>query len=200
MANELSASEAALRRVFRYGNKGMLLLWRLGLGPSVSIWPPVTGRIMVLGHTGRRSGQRRLTPLNYAIVAGDVYLTAGFGPVSDWYKNIKAMPAVELWLPDGRWYGTADELPDDDPRRLELLRAVLRGSGIVAPLSGVDPERLGDAELTAATTKYRLVRVRRAGRRSGPSGPGDLAWIWALLSAVAVAWLYRRWLRPAKHT
>ncbi|NTU81569.1 MAG: nitroreductase family deazaflavin-dependent oxidoreductase [Chloroflexales bacterium] len=188
-------AEAALRRFFHSMNRFMMLMWRLGLGPSMSLWPAGTGRIMVLCHTGRKSRLPRKTPLNYAIVDGDVYLAAGVGALADWYKNIKATPEVELWLPDGRWDGVAEELADDDPRRTVLMREVLRGSGFVAPLVGVDPNRLSNAELELDTLKYRLIRVRRTASRSGEGGPGDMAWVWPLVAAGAVLLAFAGWQR-----
>jgi hypothetical protein len=50
--------------------------------------------------------------VNYAIVDGEVYCTAGFGAVSDWYRNIRTNPEVEVWLPDGWWAGVAEEVTD----------------------------------------------------------------------------------------
>jgi deazaflavin-dependent oxidoreductase (nitroreductase family) len=186
--------DETLRRFFHRFNRFMLLMWRLGLGSTLSVWPALGGRIMVLCHTGRKSGLRRLTPLNFAEDGGDVYITAGFGPGSDWYRNIKADPEIELWLPRGRVTGRAEELPPDDPRRLELMRAVLRGSGLVAPLAGVSP-RLPDAELAAATERYRLVRIADLKPIYGPGGPGELAWVWPLAAALAAAIILVRGLR-----
>ncbi|NTW98126.1 MAG: nitroreductase family deazaflavin-dependent oxidoreductase, partial [Oscillochloris sp.] len=94
--------ERALRQGFRLFNRYMLLLWRLGLGRWLSVTPTITGRYLVLTHTGRKSGLPRRTPLNFAEVDGTIYITAGFGAVSDWYRNILASPQVELWLPGGR--------------------------------------------------------------------------------------------------
>ena len=55
------------------------------------------------GHRAPRpqSGKQYLTPVNYALVDGEVYCTAGFGPRTDWYRNILADPNVRLWLPQG---------------------------------------------------------------------------------------------------
>lgn len=171
------ALEARLRRGFRSFNRFMLLMWRLGLGPWVNIWPAGFGRIMVLTTVGRTSGLPRRTPLNYAVVDGELYCVAGFGGVSDWYRNLRANPHAEVWLPDGWWDALAADI-SDSPRRPELMRAVLRGSGFVAPLAGVDPRRLDDAALDTATATYRLVHIRRTAARTGPEGPGDLAWVW----------------------
>ena len=53
---------------------------------------------MVVGHTGRKSGLRHQTPVNYAQVNGDVYCTACLGSRRDWYRNLLANPEVEVWL------------------------------------------------------------------------------------------------------
>lgn len=173
-------AEALLRRGFHAFNRLMLLMWRLGLGRWAASWPRVAGRIMVITHTGRRSGLRRRTPLNYAVVDGALYCTAGFGGGSDWYRNVLADPNVEIWLPRSRWDGAAEDVSTIEAR-LPLLREVLRGSGAVTYLVGIDPDRMDDAALAAATAAYKLVRIRLATPRSGPGGPGDLAWVWLVL-------------------
>jgi deazaflavin-dependent oxidoreductase (nitroreductase family) len=142
-------------------------------------WPAVGGRILVLTHTGRKSGLKRRTPVNYAVVDGELYCTAGFGRLSDWYRNITADPQVEIWLPDSWWTATIEDIGDSE-KRLSLMRQVLLGSGLVAPMLGLDPRKLTDEELDAATAKYRLLHIRRREARTGPGGPGDLAWIWPL--------------------
>ncbi len=183
--------DQALRRGFRYFNRFMLLLWRLGLGAWLNAWPPVLGRYVVITHTGRKTGQRRRTPVNYALVDGEVYCTAGFGSVSDWYRNIIANPAVEVWLPDGWWNGTAEEVTDP-ARRLSILRQVLLGSGFAAYMSGIDPRQMTDQQLAAATSEYRLIRIHRTAARTGPGGPGDLAWLWPLSTFVLLGLLLIR--------
>lgn len=182
-------AETLIRQAFKYFNRFLVLNWRLGLGRLWNVWPTVMGRYMVLIHTGRKSGLRRRTPINYAPVNGDIYVTAGFGAVSDWYRNLKNNPQIEIWLPNGRWSAYASEVPNDDLRRLKLLREVLIGSGFVAPLIGLDPRRVDDTQLAVATNDYRLIRIRRGAAISGPGGPGDLAWIWLLLALVAGWWI-----------
>lgn len=173
-----------MRRRFRQMNVGMVLLWRLGLGPLFGAWPAVGGRVMVLVHTGRKSGRRFRTPLNYAPIGDAVYCIAGFGPATDWYRNILDQPQVELWLPEGRWEGLAEDL-SDSPQRTHLMRRVMIDSGLAAPAFGLHPRRMTDADVREATATYRLVRITRTGRRHGAGGPGDLAWVWLV---VAVLW------------
>jgi len=156
----LTASER-WRRFFKRFNRFMLLMWRLGLGRWINAWPAVGGRIMVLGHTGRRSGLRRQTPVNYAQINGEVYCTAGFGPRCDWYRNLLANPEVEVWLPGGRRTGRAEDVSGCE-QHLHLLRKVLIASGFAARLAGINPRSISDAELQQLAAGYRLVRVRLA--------------------------------------
>jgi deazaflavin-dependent oxidoreductase (nitroreductase family) len=182
--------EQRLRSGFKTLNKFMLLMWRLGLGWMLNIWPAGFGRIMVITHTGRKSGRRRRTPLNYAEVDGEIYCTAGFGHISDWHRNMMANPAVEVWLPgrpDSWWAGVAEDI-SDSPQRMALLREVLIASGFAARAVGIDPVKASDAALAQVTADYRLLHIRRGEARTGPGGPGDLAWVWPTL---VMAWLVR---------
>ena len=185
------STEKQLQQGFKYFNRFMLALWRLGLGRWVNAWPSVGGRIMVIIHTGRKSRSQRRTPVNYAIVDDDVYCTAGFGQVSDWYRNIIANPSVEVWLPDGWWAGVAEEVADVDSR-VPLMREVLLASGFAAYAAGLDPRNMTDQELDAATVKYRLIRIRRTTPRTGPGGPGDLSWVWPLATMILLPMALRR--------
>jgi len=162
MRRPLLAANNRWRRIFKRFNRFMLLMWRLGLGRWINAWPAVGGRIMVLGHTGRRSGLRRQTPLNYAQGNGDIYCTAGFGPGSDWYRNLLANPEVEVWLPGGRRTGRAEDI-SGCAGHVRLLRQVLIASGFAARLAGINPCSISDAELQKLAADYRLVRIRLAG-------------------------------------
>lgn len=181
----------ALRQGFRAFNHLMVWLFRLGLGG----WGngPRTSQVMVLAHTERKSGQRHLTPINFARVDGDLYCTAAFGKRADWYKNILADPRVEVWLPDGWWAGVAEEVAADDPRRHELMRQVLIASGFAAPIfAGLNAKTVAEEELAALTETYRLIRIRRTAARTGPGGPGELAWVWPAATVILLGLLLLR--------
>jgi hypothetical protein len=134
---------------------------------------------------------QRRTPVNYALIDGDIYCVAGFGHISDWYRNVKANPAVEVWLPDGWWAGEAEEV-GDEADRLPLLRGVLIGSGFAAEMAGIYPKTMTDEELEALTTGYRLLRIRRTAARTGPGGPGDLAWVWPMATFLLLPFVFWR--------
>ncbi len=187
-----------LRKGFKWLNRAMVLHWRLGLGPLANR-ADLAGCIMVLVHTGRKSGHVRRTPVNYAIVDGDVFCVAGFGQASDWYRNVIANPAVEVWLPSG-WYAgivtDATDLPTAE--KVHIMRQVLINSGFAARLSGIDAARMSDADLLAATAEYRLVGIRCTAARTGSGGPADLAWIWPLATLLLMVLLLMRRQRPSR--
>ena len=184
----MNTNEQRLRQGFKAFNRFMLLLWRLGLGAWVNSWPTVGGRILVLTHTGRKSGMRRKTPVNYAEVAGDFYCVAGFGPASDWYRNLLVNPQAEVWLPQGWWAATAADVTDS-AESLPMLRQVLINSGFAARVAGIDPVRMSDVELRVATRSYRLVQLQRTVACTGNGGPGELAWIWPLLTLALLLYI-----------
>ncbi len=55
------------------------------------------GRLLLLHHTGRRSGRRRTTVIEVVGRADGAYVVAsGFGPRADWYRNVLARPEVAI--------------------------------------------------------------------------------------------------------
>lgn len=82
------------------------LLYAIGLGP-------VYGRIvLLLTTTGRKSGQPRVTPLQYEEIDGAVYVASARGVKADWYRNIVANPQVHVRVKSRRFAGTADPITD----------------------------------------------------------------------------------------
>ncbi|MFN8440137.1 MAG: nitroreductase family deazaflavin-dependent oxidoreductase [Caldilineaceae bacterium] len=190
--------ETRLRGGFKYFNRFMLWLWRLGLGGWVNGWPAVGGRIMVLTHEGRRSKLRRQTPLNYAEVAGELYCVAGFGPITDWVRNVMANPRVEVWLANGSWQGMAEDLTGSADS-LTLIRAVLRNSGFAAYAAGINPWQISDDALRQATQEYRLVHIQRLEDTAASHSVADLAWVWPLTTFALLFYLLIVGKKEARH-
>ena len=107
----MTIDQKDMRLFFKYFNRFMLIMWRFGLDRWLSFWPSGIGQFMVINHTGRKSGELRKTPVNFAEVDGEIYCVAGAGRTSDWYQNVLANPNVEIWLPDSRWSGNAEVIP-----------------------------------------------------------------------------------------
>ncbi len=160
---------------FRTMNRGMVFMWRLGLGRWADAWPSAAGRILVVEHRGRKSGARYLTPLNFTADGNSRYCLAGFGSKTDWYRNVLAAGRSVLWLPDGRWTAGATDVTGE-AGSCDLFRRVLVDSGFAARASGLNPKRMTNAEIDAATSSYRLVRFDLIDRCS--EGPADLSWVW----------------------
>lgn len=93
-----------LHRIFR----APTTLYRLHLG-----W--LFGRRLVLvEHTGRRTGQRHRTVLEVVerdATTGALTVASGFGPRADWYRNLRAHPATEVVLGRRRFRVAAEPVP-----------------------------------------------------------------------------------------
>jgi deazaflavin-dependent oxidoreductase (nitroreductase family) len=82
------------------------LLYAIGLGP-------VIGKIiLLLTTTGRKSGQKRITPLQYDEIEGKIHLGSARGTKSDWYRNIEADNRVEVRVKNRRFHGVAEAVTD----------------------------------------------------------------------------------------
>ena len=165
---------ARLRKMFRSLNRGMVLMWRLDLGRWADAWPSVGGRILVVEHHGRRSGNRYLTPLNFTPENRSRFCLAAFGTRSDWYRNALATGRVVVWLPDGAWIARVTDATDEEGAR-DRIRRVLIDSGFAARLFGLNPRAMTDDEIDAATADYRLVRLDLIDRCD--EDPADLRWV-----------------------
>jgi deazaflavin-dependent oxidoreductase (nitroreductase family) len=94
------------------------LLYALGLGPLV-------GRlILLLTTTGRRSGKKRVTPLQYEEIDGLFYLGAARGLKADWLRNIQACPEVEIHVGTRHFHGIA-QVVNDPPRFADFMEVRL---------------------------------------------------------------------------
>jgi deazaflavin-dependent oxidoreductase (nitroreductase family) len=164
-----------LRKAFRSMNRGMVLMWRVGLGRWADAWPSVGGRILVVEHHGRKSGNRYLTPLNYTPEDRSRFCLAAFGTRSDWYRNALATGRVIVWLADGTWIARVADATDDEGAR-DRIRRVLIDSGFAARVFGLNPRVMTDDEIDAATNEYRLVRLDLIDRCD--EDPADLRWVW----------------------
>jgi deazaflavin-dependent oxidoreductase (nitroreductase family) len=78
------------------------VLYALGLGP-------VIGKIiLLLTTTGRKSGQPRVTPLQYEEIDGEYYLGAARGLKADWVRNIQSNPVVDVRVGSKKVHGQAE--------------------------------------------------------------------------------------------
>ena len=81
--------------------------YRLGLGWLLG------GRFLLLNHTGRKSGRPRQTVLevvNYDKATDTYYVAVGFGPKTDWYRNLLKTPEATIQVKQRKLDVTADPL------------------------------------------------------------------------------------------
>lgn len=69
-------------------------MMRAGLGPLFG------GRLMLLQHTGRKSGRPRFVALETVErpTADRVVIASGFGEKAQWYRNLLAEPHCRVWI------------------------------------------------------------------------------------------------------
>lgn len=78
----------SLKRWKRLNKYVTIPLYRCGLFPLIGF-----GKIFILLFTkGRKTGKTRITPLEYRIRDGDIYIVAGRGGKAHWFKNLIANP------------------------------------------------------------------------------------------------------------
>ncbi|MBM3153395.1 MAG: nitroreductase family deazaflavin-dependent oxidoreductase [Chloroflexi bacterium] len=95
------------------------VMYAVGLGPLV-------GKvILLLTTTGRKSGQPRVTPLQYEKIGEKYYLGSARGSHSDWYRNLQADPRCEVRVKNLRIQGTA-ELVTESSRIADFLEVRLQ--------------------------------------------------------------------------
>ena len=103
---------------------------------------PLPG-VVILETTGRKSGQPRRTPVGKAVIDNTLWIVAEHGRRAGYVRNISVNPRVRVKI-GRRWRtGTAQALPDDDPR--ERQRRI--------------PNKLNSASVRAMGSDLLTVRV-----------------------------------------
>jgi deazaflavin-dependent oxidoreductase (nitroreductase family) len=186
MENEMEP----LRKIFKYLNKFFMVpALRLGLG--VFICNPVSGYIMLIKQTGRKTGKLHFTPANYAIINGMVYCLAGFGRKADWFLNLKAHPEVELVLPGRAVFGAAEEVTDPH-EALMACKQVFRSAGLAGFMEGCNPFTASDEEFLRTLKRAPVLRIQQTGIGSGPVDRGGWGWVTIWSGLLLLLWLVVR--------
>jgi deazaflavin-dependent oxidoreductase (nitroreductase family) len=101
----------------------------------------------ILETTGRKTGQPRRTPVGNGLDGDTFWIVAEHGWRAGYVRNIQADPRVRVRV-GGRWRtGSANPIPEDDPRErqraigLRLNAAVVRamGTGLLTVRVDLDP-------------------------------------------------------------
>ena len=179
-----------LRRGFRVLNRGFMIpAFRSGWGAAM-VTPP-SGYIMVLSTIGHKSGELRHTPVNYALIDGDVCCVAGFGEIAHWAKNLAAIPEAEVQLPAGRFWGRV-QVVTDGAERLGIARQILKNAGFAGFFFGFNPFTTRDDKLAQGIAGVPVYRITPARVLPAAFDPGGAGWIgstlaWVLLLVLVIA-------------
>jgi deazaflavin-dependent oxidoreductase (nitroreductase family) len=102
-----------------------LIHWPPRIVYAVGLGPWMGNLVLLLTTTGRKSGKRRVTPLQYEEIDGKIYLAAAGGINADWFRNLVVNPIVEVRVKSRRFSGVAE--PVTDVKRIaEFLEVRLR--------------------------------------------------------------------------
>lgn len=107
------------RRIPRWLARAPIPLYRHGLGRLLG------RRLLLLEHRGRRSGLPRYVVLEAVDrEPGSLFIASGYGPHSQWFRNVRADPRVRVWHgPDRGVPARATVLAgEENRRRLEVYR------------------------------------------------------------------------------
>jgi deazaflavin-dependent oxidoreductase (nitroreductase family) len=89
-------------------NNRMVANYLRGIGP--------TRIVLLLTTIGRKTGQPRITPLQFEQLDDVIYIASARGRESDWFKNIQANPTVHIQMQQREFEATAE--PVTDPLRI----------------------------------------------------------------------------------
>lgn len=128
-------------------HRSLSMPWRLmrflnrRLMPTTRPEVRLSGLVLLLTTTGRKSGLPRQTRLQYEKEGGAIYVAAARGQQADWFRNILANPHVEVQFEGQALRGLAE--PITDPvriadflelrlkRHLLMIRLMLLSHGLV---------------------------------------------------------------------
>ena len=105
------------------------LLYRVGLGRLAG------HRFLLLTHTGRRTGAHHhavVEVVRYTPATGEAVVLAGYGPSSDWYRNVRA--GGPAWVDFGRGPRPAQARAVPADEAVLALAAYERRYGVLRPL------------------------------------------------------------------
>ena len=104
---------------FKFANDLLIIpLYRIGLLPLLGL-----SRIfLLLITTGRKTGRRHITPLEYHRINDAIYIFSGRGEKSDWFKNLQKDPERALVRLGFRSFKPNVENIGDTKEKLEIIK------------------------------------------------------------------------------
>lgn len=147
--------------LLRAALKAPIWLYRLRLGWLLG------NRFLCISHRGRKTGKARRTVVEvvrFEPATPEATVIAGWGPSTQWYRNLEAAPAEEVTLGRHRWPHPEQRFLDE-PERVALLGSYTREHPLaareLARAFGVSD--LDDEEVVRLAQRTRAVVFRPSG-------------------------------------
>jgi deazaflavin-dependent oxidoreductase (nitroreductase family) len=171
------------RRWQQLAFKAPVNLWRLGLGPIVG------HVLMLISHTGRKSGLTRRTLVEYHVLEGKKYAPVAFGEQAQWYQNILANPLVTIQTAGGAQGAIATRVTDD--AELVIVYNLLMRRNPVMMRWYLDSLGIRDTpeDVIAKKDRIFLLRFDPTGEPTPPPLEADLWWVWIIGGGLLLGWL-----------
>jgi deazaflavin-dependent oxidoreductase (nitroreductase family) len=158
--------------------KAPVTLWRTGLGSIIG------QVILLMTHTGRKSGLPRRTALEYQSAdSGKRYVISAFGEKAQWYQNVMADPIVTIQTNRGTEAVEVRRVTDDGEviaaislfmdRNPMLTTEYLRSLGI----------KHTQEDLIANKDRFHIITFEPTDAAAPPPQEIDLKWIWWVVGA-----------------
>jgi deazaflavin-dependent oxidoreductase (nitroreductase family) len=173
-----------------------LLLYRLGLGPLMSLLP-----LLIITTRGRKSGQPRHSVLEYRRHGTKHYVVSAWGRRTQWLQNLLAHPLVTVQKGQDR-FGARASLVEDSGEALRVLylfrkKAPIIYDAVLARLS--DRETVNARNLPDISGQIVIVRLEPvASEPTPPALPSDLAWTLRLAVVSILAFMVVRLVRQRR--
>jgi deazaflavin-dependent oxidoreductase (nitroreductase family) len=173
--------------------KAPLVLWRMG-------FRPIIGRIMlVITHTGRKSGLPRHTMVEYHMLDGVKYAPCAFGPRSDWFKNITADPRVTIQTAHGTEHAIAERVTDDQ-ELLSVYDLFMRRDPPLTRwyLDSLDIQP-NQTDVLAKKERINWFRFDPTDKDTPPALDTDLVWVLPIMGiSMLLSWIFIHRLRKSR--
>ena len=161
-------------------------LWRLGLAPVIG------HHMLLITHTGRKSGLPRRTMTELYKLEGNIYAPCAFGERAQWYKNIVADPRVTVQTAHGTQSSLASRVTNGN-EILKLLESVGTRSKMILDsyldLLDIKPD---PEDIVAKKERIYWIRFDPTDEPTPPSLNADLVWIWPVAAVGLFAFVLSR--------
>jgi deazaflavin-dependent oxidoreductase (nitroreductase family) len=124
----------------------------------------LSGRLVLITYTGKKSGMKHTLPVQYAKSDGELIVVAGYHQHKKWWRNLRRQSTVNICY-HGKWFeASATAFEGDAAVIAPLLPAYLKRFPESARIRGLTLNSSGDVQdaekLREAAEKVVVVNIR----------------------------------------